>query len=305
MPNAAAAAGGGGGDAAVETTRFQRPCQRNSCNGFINSRTGECPSCESYTCIRCNIHVGVKTEMQAHECAPDDIAQWQEIQKSSKPCPGCGTAISKTSGCDQMWCPECHTAFSWKTGQIEHGAIHNPGYYDWLFNGGGAATAGVRVGGDGGCRVPGELRWQVIQALRNRASHPLDDEIRKEHRLTVHRQNIVLPRLRQNIGNADRKNGHMVRARLDFLQNRSQEKEIRTRIQRFEKANQKTIEFNRIYETFVTITLEAFDRFVLNEQMTKQELYTTITTIKSIAKDGIAELNKCYKSKITLEGLDN
>uniref|UniRef100_A0A6C0L869 DOD-type homing endonuclease domain-containing protein n=1 Tax=viral metagenome TaxID=1070528 RepID=A0A6C0L869_9ZZZZ len=36
------------------------------------------------------------------------------------------------NNCNQMWCTECHTAFSWDTGQIVNGVIHNPHYYEFL-----------------------------------------------------------------------------------------------------------------------------------------------------------------------------
>jgi len=34
--------------------------------------------------------------------------------------------------CDQMWCVECKTAFSWTNGTIETGVVHNPHYYQWM-----------------------------------------------------------------------------------------------------------------------------------------------------------------------------
>jgi len=53
------------------------------------------------------------------------------LNKDSKSCPKCGTVIHKTSGCAQMWCISCHTAFNWRTGEIETGRIHNPHFIEF------------------------------------------------------------------------------------------------------------------------------------------------------------------------------
>ena len=39
-----------------------------------------------------------------------------------------GTVVSN---CDQMWCTSCKTAWSWRTGEVDHGPVHNPHWYQW------------------------------------------------------------------------------------------------------------------------------------------------------------------------------
>ena len=60
------------------------------------------------------------------------------LKKDSKPCPSCGTLITKIDGCDQMWCtqPSCHTAFSWRTGKKVFGTIHNPHFIQFSMHNG-------------------------------------------------------------------------------------------------------------------------------------------------------------------------
>ncbi len=41
------------------------------------------------------------------------------------------------SNCDQMFCVQCNSAFSWRTLKIEKGRIHNPHYFEYLRQNGG------------------------------------------------------------------------------------------------------------------------------------------------------------------------
>ena len=102
-------------------------CSVSGCNGFLEKRKGVCMLCQKKTCLSCNVEC-----MEGHTCHEEDVNTWTEIKRNSKPCPNCATRISKTYGCSQMWCPNCHKAFNWNTGKIETGIIHNPHYFQFL-----------------------------------------------------------------------------------------------------------------------------------------------------------------------------
>jgi hypothetical protein len=111
-----------------ERKTFIMRCQVNECTGFL-SQSYKCGICSVYTCIDCYM-----PKLENHECKPEDIASTKMIKQDTKPCPKCSARIYKIDGCDQMWCTDCRTAFSWRTGQIVNGNIHNPHYYDYLRN---------------------------------------------------------------------------------------------------------------------------------------------------------------------------
>jgi hypothetical protein len=106
------------------------------------SATVKCivPECKGYldndfTCGLCNTHMCKVCHVQfeeGHICNPDNIASVKAIAQETRPCPTCQTRIFKIIGCDQMFCTQCHTAFSWETGAIETGRLHNPHYYEWI-----------------------------------------------------------------------------------------------------------------------------------------------------------------------------
>lgn len=106
---------------------FKIKCPSENCNSFLD-RNLKCERCEISFCKKCF----QEEKDENHECNEDDIATYEEIKKNTKPCPACGERISKVNGCDQMWCIMCKKGFSWRTGKIEQGAIHNPEYFRWL-----------------------------------------------------------------------------------------------------------------------------------------------------------------------------
>ena len=113
----------------VEKTKIQYkyPCASIHCDGFVNNQW-KCEICDKTTCKYC-----FKIKEENHECLKDDVDTAELIKKDSKPCPKCNISIMKTSGCDQMWCTSCHTAFDWKSLKIvTKGIIHNPEYFRYM-----------------------------------------------------------------------------------------------------------------------------------------------------------------------------
>lgn len=105
---------------------FTFKCPHSECSGFLDS-SWMCGLCDNKTCKDC-----MEIITDNHECNPEKVETVKLIRRDTKPCPGCGEFIHKLNGCDQMWCPTCKVAFSWKSGQIENGNIHNPEYYRWM-----------------------------------------------------------------------------------------------------------------------------------------------------------------------------
>ena len=105
-----------------------RKCPDEECRGYLSTQW-KCGMCDKWTCPDCHVIKGTTRDAE-HTCDPDVKATAQFLAKDTKPCPKCSTLIHKIEGCDQMWCTQCHTAFSWRRGTIET-RIHNPHYYEW------------------------------------------------------------------------------------------------------------------------------------------------------------------------------
>jgi len=136
------------------TVQQRRPmvkaCPSDTCRGFL-SEDFSCPLCETKVCKSC--HEILLTDNE-HQCNPDTVESVKAITAQTRPCPSCASSISKIDGCDQMWCTQCQTTFSWRTGLKEEGHTHNPHYYEFMRRNGGAVP---RTPGD----LPGGAQPQV------------------------------------------------------------------------------------------------------------------------------------------------
>jgi hypothetical protein len=126
----------------VERKQFVMPCSYKDCNGMLSTQY-KCGLCEKYTCKDCQEPIA-----EEHKCNPDSVATTAAIKNDTRPCPSCHTRIYKIEGCDQMWCTNCKTPFSWDTGKIVPAGqrLHNPHAIDYLRNGNGGIA--VRAPGD-------------------------------------------------------------------------------------------------------------------------------------------------------------
>jgi hypothetical protein len=132
---------------------WSRPCPHDNCRGFIFSGS-KCDLCGMLSCKKCHEPMEDK---ENHECDKEILKNVAALKKETRACPSCHIPIFKIDGCDQMWCVECKTFFSWKTGQpLKHGSVrHNPHYFEWLRKSGNdiPRQPGDVVGG-GECRAP-------------------------------------------------------------------------------------------------------------------------------------------------------
>lgn len=214
----------------TEKGNFTRKCPAENCKGFLNGSM-KCGICESVTCKHCNEIISDEN----HECDPEAVETMKILKKDTKPCPSCGTMISKVSGCDQMWCPSCQNAFSWRTGAIERGVIHNPHYYEYQRNNPNAVQR--RNFGDYEC---GGMPRPFIY-ITHKAENIV---LRQAYRTLLHIQAVEFRRYRVNPA------ANNEQLRILYMLNELTDDEFKSKIQKKEKERAK---FNDIYDVLTMV----------------------------------------------------
>ena len=106
---------------------YIKQCSENDCKGFVNKATQECDLCHTKYCLYC-----MEKKSEDHECNEDTLSTIRFLKQDSKKCPNCTTMIHLISGCPDMFCVHCKTAFNWNTLKINRNGNSNPHYYQWV-----------------------------------------------------------------------------------------------------------------------------------------------------------------------------
>jgi hypothetical protein len=270
-----------------EARKFTRACPADACRGFLSTQW-KCGLCEMWTCPDCHEVIGLNKIAANHTCKQENVESAKLITRDCRPCPSCASLIFKIEGCDQMFCVQCHTAFSWRTGRVETGTVHNPHYYDIMRkNNGGVIPIIPRAPGDEECGgVP--YTQQFIQKLRTiYANLDYPNELLEALQLYNHIQHTELRFLLPNIESTNR----VLRAR--FLIKEIDEDKFKKILQQHEKKNEK------IKETRFTMSM--FNT-ALGDMLRRVYAETSTTGVHELIKE-MNELrrytNQCFEGIAT------
>lgn len=226
----------------AERRQFVRACPHSNCKGFLSS-AWKCGLCDNWACPDCHEVKGPDKDAP-HTCNPDSVATARLLEKDSRPCPKCASIIFKIDGCDQMWCTQCHTAFSWRRGTIETHHVHNPHYYDYMR----ARGTLAREPGDAPCG--GLPSWQQLNRL------PPSATIATVHRMHGHIQHVVMNRYATNAVEDNRD------IRIKFMIGDFTDEIFKKKLQQREKSRQKKTDIRQVLEMYQTVTIDLLQSFL-------------------------------------------
>jgi hypothetical protein len=269
---------------------FKRKCPLGDCKGFLSSKW-KCGVCEKTICSRCN-----ELKEEEHECNEDSVKSMELLKKDTKPCPTCGEMIFKIEGCSQMWCPKCHTAFSWNTGRIERGHIHNPHYYDFLRNTGGG---GHREHGDIPCGGRPHVR-ELMEFLgyrkwfRNKLP---DGNVLKQTILDIHRliSHVDGFELRYNYNFTEH---NWTITRVQYLLDEISEDTFKCMLQKSEKKREKFRDITNVLRMFCDVGDDYIRTMMVEKKDNLNDVLNDFCLLRSYVNKQLLIISKRYNCAV-------
>lgn len=269
---------------------FTIHCPGDNCRGFITEKDWECGMCHTKICKDC-----FEIEATEHMCKTENIETAKLLRSDTKPCPNCATFIYKISGCNQMWCTQCHIAFDWTTGQRETGVIHNPHYYEWN---GRQNELHYNIEED---EFPSYYRLR--EQMDKHFTQEQQELIRKVfniHMTVTHTRHVELLTYRVTTPVPESANMDL---RIQYLQNRLTETVFKQKLQQREKQHSKSKELYDIYEMYVATMTDYFVHLYNNipNYKTVTELEQWLSQVKQLqlyVNEQLKTVSKRYSNKV-------
>lgn len=265
-----------------DTTRreFVRACPAGTCKGFL-STAWKCGLCQVNVCSKCH---EVKVENTEHTCNADNLASAEMISRDSKNCPKCAAVIFKISGCDQMWCTQCNTAFSWRTGRVEAGVIHNPHYYEYMRTHGGLprAPGDVVCGGLPNVHHIGRDMYSAYEFNKLYGIHQNLYHI--QHGGVMHRYMAA--------GILDNRD-----IRIKYMMDEISERDFKLKLQKREKAENRKRDIREVLDLYVTVCTDIFQR-LFQDQTRGRDLVPEFDSIREHVTELLTNLSKNWKCAV-------
>lgn len=268
---------------------FIRACPASGCKGFL-STSWKCGLCNVWVCPDCHEIKGENKDVE-HTCDPEILKSVKMLNAETRPCPTCASLIFKIDGCSQMWCTECHTAFDWKTGQVEKGVVHNPHYYEYLRKHGNVPRniGDVPCGG-----IPSV--WNVSNALkRMNCAAKITSSVLEITRLLNHVHQVEIP-------------AHPVQAdglqanldlRVRYLLNRLEEEDWKKELQKREKKNQKNTAHRLIFDMIVAVGIDFLNKILAcKAQADIVAILPEFNTLRIHANDAFIDAGKMFNRSV-------
>ena len=297
--------------------KFTKGCPKEDCRGFLSTQW-KCGLCKTNVCSKCLIikELDGAGKIIEHECCQDDVKSAELIKKETRSCPSCATSIYKIEGCDQMWCTQCHTAFSWKSGLKVNGVVHNPHFYQWQNAGANAAPVNV----PGAVMCGGLPHWYNFK--RDMASllkiavgcHARDYQggatylnITGCFRASQHFTNWELDRVRR-VCNTTTDNTEL---RIQYIVNLMTEDEFKAQIMKRDKKLAKNTALLQIYELVNTVFIETirdvYESLTILKKLPLGEIINAIdekmqrlNQLRSYANNELAKISVLYSQSVSI-----
>lgn len=246
-------------------------CPHEFCRGFL-SQSYKCGTCLTQFCASCRLKVD-----EHHACDPGLVATIAAIMVDSKPCPSCGTAISRVSGCDQMFCTQCDTAFSYKTGKKEVGVIHNPHYFDRLFSNPNLACNHERFG-------------QLFALVSTIAERTFLSRVEQTMR---HVEAVELRVLNEPLDNLD--------LRVQYLLNELDDKTFRQRIQQRDRKHRRFQEIRQPLELFIVTSRDFLTQIRSTHKDAMPALFATYErAVETFTNEPLRAIGARYANRVPI-----